>query len=163
MFTKKTLFLFLGLFLPILVFLFLKFFGKNQFDVPLIYGAGVPEIPTDCHLKYEVPYLLPDTVWNKINRGSQGLVLLHYGSPNQHVREVAGSFSSSEVSLLNGDEIEPNPQISDYIKRCYLLLKDPANLVLIDRQRNIRGYYNSEDRDDMDRLKTELTIILKKF
>ena len=46
---KKALFLFLLLLLPILVFLFLKGFGRNEFTIPVYYEQGVGDsLDTPC-------------------------------------------------------------------------------------------------------------------
>jgi hypothetical protein len=55
---------------------------------------------------------------------------------------------------------------ADYLNEllsCALLLKSPWKVVLIDDQRRIRGYYDPEDRDEMDRLIVELKILLKQY
>ena len=48
MLNKKTLFLFLALVLPIGIFLFLKFFGRNEFSVEPLYTRVYPEVTEGC-------------------------------------------------------------------------------------------------------------------
>jgi hypothetical protein len=48
------------------------------------------------------------------------------------------------------------------LKDCVFLLHDPYDIVLFDKQGFIRGQYYSGDRDEIDRLILELSIILNK-
>ncbi|HYG19437.1 MAG TPA: hypothetical protein VD816_10935, partial [Ohtaekwangia sp.] len=49
------------------------------------------------------------------------------------------------------------------IRSCIFFLKEPFDVVLVDRKGRIRGEYDADDRDEIDRLITEITIILKKY
>jgi len=48
-------------------------------------------------------------------------------------------------------------------KTCIFLLKKPYDVVLIDRKGLIRGQFVSDNREEIDRLITEVDIILKKY
>jgi hypothetical protein len=48
-------------------------------------------------------------------------------------------------------------------KKCVFLLKEPFDLVMVDRAGVIRGQYTSNDREEVDRLIMEITIILKRY
>ena len=160
MFTKKSLFLFLALLLPVLVFIFLREYGENQFDVPYLYADGVPARPAGCEFDYGIPYTVPDSVWSMIATGRPKLVLVRYGGRHSTLDQVTAEIENAGVSVVDGDSVGGQP---DKVKKCFLLLKEPANLVLIDEKRNIRGYYVSGGRDELDRLKTEVDIILKRY
>jgi hypothetical protein len=43
------------------------------------------------------------------------------------------------------------------------LLEGPRQAVLIDSQRRIRGFYDLRNRDEVDRLRVELKILLEKY
>src|SRR6185436_14560156 len=59
---KKILYLFIALLLPILIFLFLKYFGKNEFDIPVYYEKGVEDsLATKCGAKIDQQYYLSDS------------------------------------------------------------------------------------------------------
>ena len=49
------------------------------------------------------------------------------------------------------------------VKSCVFLLSGLNNLVLVDREGNIRGQYQLGNLDEEDRLLVETTIILKKY
>jgi len=52
---KKSIFLILTLAIPVSIFLFLKFFGSNTFDVPVLFENGIP----DCDNSGTI-HLVPD-------------------------------------------------------------------------------------------------------
>lgn len=52
---KKTFFLILTLAIPVSIFLFLKLFGSNNFEVPFLFEEGVPNCSNSA-----VPHKVPD-------------------------------------------------------------------------------------------------------
>jgi len=156
--------LFLGLLLPVLVFVFLKFFGRNQFDVPLLYENGVTEIPEGCGRSYPAPYKLPDSVLLRIYPDSLASVLLlvNFGDEPSKLQDIITKFDS-ELAVVTGKDITMGRSEVEAVRRCVLLLEEPYDMVLIDSEKNIRGHYNGADRDELDRLEAEITIILNKY
>jgi len=51
---KKLLFLILTLAIPVSIFLFLKIFGNNEFEVPILYENGIPGCE-QSHKPHKVP------------------------------------------------------------------------------------------------------------
>jgi hypothetical protein len=162
---KKFLLLFLGLVLPVLVFIFLKFFGKNEFDVPLPHADGVKQVPGGCDLDYSVPYHVNDSLLRKMQPTATAplLTLVNFDKETVRLNDIEKKFTRDEVFHVSADKINFGVANLDSIKRCVLLIEEPATIVLIDNDRNIRGYYNGNDRDELDRLEAEITIILKKY
>ena len=56
---KKTVFLILTLAIPVSIFLFLKIFGTNTFEVPHLFADGIPHCPTasDIHQVPDIDYI----------------------------------------------------------------------------------------------------------
>ena len=65
--SKKTIFLILALILPVAIFIFLKLFGRNEFNVPPRYQQEEIAAPANCDFQYPVPYSLPDSVFQELN------------------------------------------------------------------------------------------------
>ena len=67
---KKSIFLIFTLAIPVSVFLFLKFFGANTFEVPYLFAEGIPDCPISLS-----PHIVPefDSIWETVK---------HY-NPNQ--------------------------------------------------------------------------------
>jgi len=159
---KKALFLFLALLLPVCIFIFLKIFGKNQFDVAPLHQEGMIEVPANCNLKYTTPYAIPDSIMSKVGAGDAPLTILNFSKEDSVLQRVREEVAETEGRIISPSSLTTLPD-ADYIKRCILLLKAPYDVVLIDDQKRIRGYYKASDREEIDRLIIELNIILKKY
>jgi len=153
---KKRLFLFLGLVLPILVFIFLKIFGKNEFDVP--YPELQPAV--DCPVKLSSPYFVPDTTIGHFVTEPYDLLVVNLGQNSKRLERIV---ARPKVKFVDSPVNRLSPGHLDMIKHCVLLMHEPANLVLIDNQRRLRGTYDPTDRDELDRLEAEIKILLKEY
>lgn len=163
MLNKKTIFLFLALILPIGIFLFLKFFGRNEFFVEPLYVKEYPQVPEGCIAVKSLPYSIPDSIIVRLPLEDADLIIVAFGqksteSVNQ-IRRVQEQFGNDPLKFVT----LPATQQSDYWSRCVFFLKEPFDLVLVDRSGVIRGQYSSAKREDVDRLITELSIVLKKY
>jgi hypothetical protein len=154
---KKAILLSLALLLPVAVFVFLKFFGKNEFDVPAFYQDGKPPVTSDCSYSYAMPYVIPDSVMVLVRKDeNKSLYVVHFSSPENLSRVVENYGSDIDVIT--------DPKLGDpHVRKCVLLMKESQDIILIDDQKRIRGYYTSKDREEIDRLLLELDILLKKY
>ena len=59
---RKVLFLSLALLLPVAIFVFLKIFGQNEFQVAVMHQEGKIDAPENCDFVYSTPYRIPDSV-----------------------------------------------------------------------------------------------------
>lgn len=163
MLNKKTLFLFLALVLPIGIFLFLKFFGSNVFSVEPLYTKVYPEVTEGCTAIRSLPYTIPDSITLQLPQENADLVILKFGesgtvSTNQ-LRRTEEQFNNDPVVLV----VMASTSRYDYWRHCIFFLKEPLDLVVVDRSGVIRGQYNSSEREEIDRLITELSILLMKY
>jgi hypothetical protein len=159
---KKIFFLFFALLLPICIFLFLRIFGKNEFVVDPLYDDVYPQGIQECGIEITLPYRIPDSVRAELKLQEKSFTLIYVGeltsdSEKQlnRVRKVHGN----EVKL----EILPSSDNSLRMKRCIFFLQDPYDLVLVNPAGIIHGQYVSTDREEIDRLLTELTILFKRY
>lgn len=153
---KKVLYLFLALLLPGLIFVFLKKMGKNEFDLPVYYSDGVDS--TDCPFQYGAPYHLSDTLLRKEDRPPLGIFTFGNGSEGRrNLLKLTDEFADSLFSITVVDSTDTQ------VARCALLIKDPWTTVLVDDKNQIRGYYRPDTREEFDRLKMEMSILLKRY
>ncbi len=159
---KKLLYLFLALLLPVVVFLFLKSFGRNEFNVPVMHQDSIPALVSDCGYRYEAPYRIPDPVMNRIRgNSSDSLYVLYFdSSADAAIARVRTEFGSDPVKVVYEDSSEDGVAA---FKKCVLLMEDNVSVALVDHRNRIRGYYDLHDREDVDRLIVEIKIILKKY
>ncbi len=158
---KKFAYLFLALLLPPLIFVFLnlKYFGKNEFDIPVYYNNGVLEIPSECQSLGNGQYYVPDSVLRKWNwkEGNSMLISLASEKTGKELNQLVANAKLERLQLASLETSEQR------LKNCVLFMKEPWNAVLIDDQKRIRGYYKIGFRDEMDRLEVELKILLNKY
>lgn len=150
---KKPIFLFLALLLPILIFIFLKLFGRNEFDIPVQYASGVPDSIRCEGVRNEVPYHVSADAFPANNKSTAYLFVTEV-TP-EFTRKMK-EFQSASVRTIRIKETDP-------IAKCGLYLHRPWTAALVDEQRRIRGYYALTHRDDLDRLEVELKILLKQY
>lgn len=159
---QKALFLFLALILPICIFIFLKLFGKNEFAVQPLYSDTYPD-SGDCKISVKLPYSIPDSVSRQLPLNNDSLVLIVFGEMNvdaaNQIKRIETEFGTDPMALF----FVASSEKSESWRKCVFFLKAPLDLILVDRNGVIRGEYQSDDREDVDRLLTEVTIILKKY
>ena len=159
---KKSVLLFLALLFPACIFIFLKFFGKNEFIVTPLYTESYPDGMKECGVSVTLPYHIPDHVKSSLFLSQDSLILLHFGELT-----TGGEKQMERVSNEYGKAIKlqriPSSDSVKHLKKCVFFLKDRYDLVLVDRAGLIRGEYISDDREEVDRLLTELAILFKKY
>jgi len=183
---KKPILLFLALGLPVAVFVFLKFFGKNEFAVPVLFGDGIAT-PVGCEsFRYDIPYSIPDTILAKFGWSSSDSISLvvFSGTTNAEQQEqsiqlnriftefptdnfkvilISETNRTEQSELENVRVIRPHGQHDSSVKSCVFLLKQSDNTVLLDSKKRMRGQYNTANREEVDRLIMEIKIMLKKY
>ncbi|MCB0492462.1 MAG: hypothetical protein KDC93_08605 [Cyclobacteriaceae bacterium] len=173
---RKGLFLFLALLLPVLIFLFLHFFGKNEFVVPVLYQTAA-ELPTNCELDVDLPYIVKS---DKVNVTDGAVVLFASGLSNEimedalfqlnRLKDEFGDQAPTVIVLKKSDdellqvenEIVLNAADYEHEQQCVFLTKS-NRIVLIDAETHIRGLYADASLKEIDRLLLELKIIFKQY
>ena len=159
---KKGILLFLALLLPGCIFLFLRIFGKNEFRVePLFQNDKVKIERTDCGA-ITFPYKISSDVTREIISPTDSLAIVCFDNPDGDpiFPKLEDELKSEPVRFT---VVHPGSEPRSGWYRCVFLMTRPFNVALVDHEGTIRGQYNTADRDEIDRLKTEITIILKKF
>jgi len=156
---RKFIYLFLALLLPGLIFVFLRKFGKNEFNIPVYYETGVTDAHALCGT-YTAPYRVADTILNSIRTANKPVLVVVDTSA-----EVRRNLGRIEAELDNSFSVAlPNASVdwTGWLD-CAFLLSKPWTAVLIDSQGQIRGYYTPGSREEADRLAVELRILLKQY
>lgn len=159
---KKALLLSLALLLPLLIFGFLKFFGKNEFSVEALYQEGSLNPPSGCAAAYSIPYAIPDSVM-ELFRDTEKTVLyvVGFNGESAGLRRVERLFSDDPVKTVVASSLNLPREQLPFVRDCIVLLPPVDGIALIDDNGRIRGYYR-ETREEIDRLIVEISIILKK-
>lgn len=167
---RKSIYLIIALVLPVAIFVFLKLTGKNQFDIPIYYESGIDSLSSVCGHDYSRPYTLPDSILNKVGWKEKGCSIFLLGKSNElELKRLTDVFSLEDFScyFINNETKKSGIQLSlsDFRnwKNCFFVAKEKSNLVLMDKQKRIRGYYSIGSREEMDRLIVEMKILLKQY
>ena len=158
----KVIFLFLALILPICIFVFLKMFGKNEFHVEPLFVDSAP-VANECG-NVNAPYVLDDSIKLQLPFRSDSLLVITFdGNTDQNATNQLNRLKDEISGLPVGLLTLPTNERHLRWKRCVFFLKDPQDIVMVDAKGQLRGQYTSSDREDIDRLFTEVTIILKRY
>ncbi len=169
----KALILVVLLGVPVAIFLFLRAFGTNRFDVDIFYKNGVDStFVNNCTFpegQFHVPVeflFKPDQSINVIGF-SKGEPSMAFVNMAKRINEL---FSSTEVKieLISETAVKTKDYhlfqvTTDNLKQvmnCNFVLADLGQLVLVDNEGRIRGYYKT-DLDEIDRLVVEIKILLE--
>jgi hypothetical protein len=158
---RKNVLLSLALLLPVLVFIFLKFFGKNKFDIPVFHQDRV-EVSANCNQTYRVPYLVPEESLQALNctKGDPAIVVFATLVGESKTR-LEKEIESKKLNLILVNELFNEQELRNW--SCIFVLPVGANAVLVDSERKIRGYYQLANRDETDRLLVELQILFNEY
>lgn len=184
---KKILFLFLALLLPVLIFLFLKSFGKNEFDVPVLFADSVT-IPVGCKSYfYKAPYVIPDSVLQDISWSeNDSLTIVVFDDGNKvnqnerkiHVTRIFTEFKTEPLRVVHiyNNATVPDPKVDRLttislmedeffrVRNCIFLLSRENDAIIMDSQKRVRGQYNLSKREDADRMiMEEMNILFKRY
>lgn len=180
---KKALLLFLALLLPVLIFVFLKSFGKNEFEVPVLFTDSVSIPPACTAYTYATPYRIADSVLQKIEwkeTDSLTLVVLddtiaaHEHERAIHLNRVKTAFKTESYRIcyvshapreINNDQVYVFSETELLtLRKCVLLMNSIDDVVIIDSKKQIRGQYNLQKREDADRMiMQEMNILFKRY
>ena len=175
----KLIILFLALLLPIVIFIFLKSFGKNEFEVKPLFQDSISLAERCASNRYEIPYTVADSITTKLLNKDDSLTVIVFEDPmasNNKVLLTQINRLQKEtlltkiwyVSEKEGNEINAKVLKLDSVeymvmRECIFLLKSSDCAVLLDAKRRIIGQYNLLDLDEADRLIMEIKIILKQY
>jgi protein SCO1 len=158
----KWVYLIVALLFPLLLSLFLKYFGKSEFNIPVYYKSGIHSLSIACQYQYSTPYAVPDSIRASLSSNVNKTLIVTTDSSEEtkknieQIKEEVGNVEY-DLSVLKTDSTTAR------LRSCFLLLNQPWTTVLIDNQNRIRGYYAPSTREETDRLIVELKILLKKY
>jgi hypothetical protein len=161
---KKIIFLILALLLPATIFVFLKLFGKNEFQVPILHEDTVPHAANNCDFTYRTPYRVADSIITALDpRRKDSVYVFNFDSRlADPMNRVSTEFADDPVRVVNTADL-PQRFEPSFLRECVLLMPPDSAVTIVDNQNRIRGYYDATDRDEVDRLIVEIKIILKQY
>lgn len=159
---KKLILLFLALLFPACIFVFLKFFGKNEFSVQPLFSDVYPENVGQCGDSISLPYQIHDSVRTMLNSNNSLLTLVAFDELETDVTNRLTKTLKEygpEINVLYSISSPDNMKL----QHCVFFMQEPLDLALVDDNGAIRGLYDASDREEVDRLIMEIAIILKRY
>lgn len=179
--SKQLIILSLAFVLPIMIFIFLKTLGKNEFAVEPLYQLGAINVSVDCGVEYKTPYTVSQRVLEDLYWSEQDSLTLYVFDVLQFdeaavTTKLKETYSGEELelhkvisdSLSIGKGQDMNPILRDAVTieqlmDCFFIMEKGKNAVLVDKLKRIRGHYDLSKREEIDRLAVEVKIMLKKY
>lgn len=152
------------LLLPVSIYLFLRFFGVNKYDLPSFERNN-----NLCIQLFENKPIIN-------NYSLETIKILDYRITNNDI--VVNNFLNrlyqkkniNIITLSNKKQkvewdsyIFKNDIILDFIKCEYIRIHTNSFLVLYDKNNHIRGYYDSSDSKEYERLDVEIDILKSNY
>jgi hypothetical protein len=158
----KRIILFFALIFPIGIFIFLRYFGKNEFTIPVYYSNELPDSLAGCKQFEIIPYSVPESTLNKLGWNGNPAIITNdtLTDTRKNLFKLRQDFESDKLDVI---VYSTSDSIINALCRCELLLEKPWTTVLIDKERKIRGYYSPSTREEIDRLEVEIKILLNKY
>jgi hypothetical protein len=161
---KKIVFLILALLLPVTIFVFLKLFGRNEFQVPVLHENNIPHTADHCNFTYSIPYRVADSVISALDpEKNDSVYVFNFDSQIEDaMQRLSVEFRDDPVKIVNSADLPPKfePRL---LRGCILLMHPDTAVAIVDSKNRIRGYYDANDRDEVDRMIVEIKIILKQY
>ena len=164
MMSKKVIFLILALLFPATIFVFLKLFGRNEFQVPVLHENSVPDVNAKCNFSYNIPYRIADSVVSSLdpNRNDSVYVVNFDRRFDEALSRISVEFKNDPVAVFTSSDMEKGPE-APVLRECVFLMQADTSIAVFDNRKRIRGYYDGGDRDEVDRMIVEIKIILKQY
>ena len=177
--TRKIVVLIVVLSSPIIVFLFLKKFGSNQFELPVYYSEGNPI--TLCNDSSQVQHKVDVAYIDKVSIQLPAIFVAAGQGKNKYYSDLKNvlskypeikvwEISKTDVTKVNIGFSSIGLGETTYLKfiNCELVVGEdqwvnefaPNNYVLVDKEGRIRGYIDSSTLKEIERLDTEVDILL---
>ncbi|MEO1052584.1 MAG: hypothetical protein AAFX87_18270 [Bacteroidota bacterium] len=193
----KIIFLSLTIAIPVCIFLFLKYFGSNHFQIPMYYENGVDTTFTDCSFS-NIPHTIPTFGFNSLDSVQitdevlkDRITVIEFSTVECNIpcaerknqlSRVLDRFNPGEIQLISLFDLESGKLAHELKKgfnatenwhflagnrsdvqelmQCGTVMNSIDQVVLIDDQLRIRGYYTATDIEDIDRLILEIKILM---
>ena len=154
---RKGFVLLFALLFPVIIFLFLKFFGENEYELS-VYNST-------C--SFSIENLFSDS---NINSNNIKILDVRVSDDNLLIDNYINKLDISDEIIVITLSDQPRNLKWLNIKVDRLLIKnlttcienvvfDKSFILLMDNKNNVRGYFNSADRREIERLDVEIDIL----
>ena len=154
---RKGFVLLFALLFPVIIFLFLKFFGENEYELS-VYNSSCSEsigkIFSDSNISLNNIKILD------VRLNNDNLLIDNYVNKldiSDEIKVITLSYQPRNLKWLN---IKVDSLLIKNLTTCIEnVVFDKSFILLLDNKNNVRGYFNSADRREIERLDVEIDIL----
>ena len=151
---RKGFILLFALLFPVIVFLFLKFFGQNEYKLS-IYNSSCSDL---------IENLLKEPINNikllDVRLRDDNLLIDNYINKLDISNEIKVITLSDQPRNLEWMSIRVDNLLIKNLTTCVdNIVFNKSFILLIDTKNNVRGHFYSTDREEIERLDVEMDIL----
>ena len=151
---RKGFILLFSLLFPVIVFLFLKFFGQNEYELS-IYNSSCSDLIENLLKEPNNNIKLLDVRLNDDN-----LLIDNYINKLDISNEIKVITLSGQPRNLEWMSIKVDNLLIKNLTTCVdNIVFNKSFILLIDTKNNVRGHFYSTDREEIERLDVEMDIL----
>ena len=151
---RKGFILLFALLFPVIVFLFLKFFGQNEYKLS-IYNSSCSDLIENLLKEPNNNIKLLD-----VRLRDDNLLIDNYINKLDISNEIKVITLSDQPRNLEWMSIRVDNLLIKNLTKCVEnVVFDKSFILLIDTKNNVRGYFYSTDRGEIERLDVEIDIL----
>lgn len=154
---RKGFILLFALLFPIIVFLFLKFFGQNEYELSVYKSSCfdvVENLLIENNQKNNNIKLLD------VRLDDNNILINNYINKLEFNSEIEVITLSDQLRNLNWLSIEVEKSLITDLSSCINNIEfSKSFILLLDSKNKVRGYFNSTERGEIERLEVEIDIL----
>ena len=154
---RKGFVLLFALLFPVIIFLFLKFFGQNEYELSVYNSScsdSIGKIFSDSKVSLNNIKILD------VRLNNDNLLIDNYINKLEISDEIKVITLSDQLRNLKWLNIKDDSSLIKSLTTCIEnIVFDKSFILLLDNKNNVRGYFNSADRREIERLDVEIDIL----
>ena len=154
---RKGFVLLFALLFPVIIFLFLKFFGQNEYELSVYNSScsdSIGKIFSDSKVSLNNIKILD------VRLNNDDLLIDNYVNKLEINDEIKVITLSDQLRNLKWLNIKDDSSLIKSLTSCIEnIVFEKSFILLLDKNNNIRGYFDSADRGEIERLDVEIDIL----
>ena len=155
---RKGFVLLFALLFPVIVFLFLKFFGQNEYELS-VYNSSCSDLIEN--LLSESNNNINNIKLLDVRLNDDNLLIDNYIDKLDITNEIKVITLSDQLRNLEWLSIRADKLLIENLTTCVdNIVFDKSFILLMDSKNNVRGHFYSADREEIERLDVEMDILI---
>jgi len=154
---RKGFVLLFALLFPVIIFLFLKFFGQNEYELSVYNSScsdSIGKIFSDSKVNLNNIKILD------VRLNNDNLLIDNYINKLEISDEIKVITLSDQLRNLKWLSVKDDSTLIKNLTICIEnVVFEKSFILLLDKNNSIRGYFDSADRGEIERLDVEIDIL----